>query len=133
MDSVGGLRFEPVPSPKGKTRLSCPFYHLRWNTDPSLLSLFYGLWNRPSYSISCRRRLCMNLNTHKRLRGQLFSFFDLRYLLIEGFKPLKRKLLSLRLKPCGGFRRVTPTFFQFLDNRSPKTLSSRILPWLSGS
>lgn len=22
---------------KGKTRQSCPFYHLRWNTDPSFL------------------------------------------------------------------------------------------------
>ncbi|CAH8266364.1 unnamed protein product, partial [Arabidopsis lyrata] len=43
------------------------------------------------------------------------------YLLIEGFKPLKRKDISLRLKRCG-FRRVTPTFCKFLDNRS------RIMP-----
>ncbi|ESQ36931.1 hypothetical protein EUTSA_v10002912mg [Eutrema salsugineum] len=43
------------------------------------------------------------------------------YLLIEGFKPLKRKDISLCLKRCG-FRRVTPTFCKFLDNRS------RIMP-----
>lgn len=43
----------------------------------------------------------MNWNSHERVRGQLLSRFDLRYLLIEGFKPLKRKQLSLRLKPCG--------------------------------
>jgi hypothetical protein len=56
----------------------------------------FVLWNRPSHSI-----LCMNWNSHERVRGQLFSWFDLRYLLIEGFKPLKRKLLSLPLKRCG--------------------------------
>lgn len=39
--------------------------------------------------------------SHEGLRGQLFSLFYLSYLLIEGFKPLKRKLLSLRMKPCG--------------------------------
>ncbi|XP_052112729.1 LOW QUALITY PROTEIN: uncharacterized protein LOC127744639, partial [Arachis duranensis] len=91
----------------------------------------FVLWNRPSHSISCRRRLCMNWNSHERVRGQLLSGFDLRYLLIEGFKPLKRKLLSLRLKPCGlivGFRRVTPTIFQFLDNRSQIMLAAGANP-----
>ncbi|KAL0713440.1 hypothetical protein Bca4012_020418 [Brassica carinata] len=44
-----------------------------------------------------------------------------RSLLIEGFKPLKREDISLCLKRCG-FRRVTPTFCKFLDNRS------RIMP-----
>ncbi|XP_074561158.1 LOW QUALITY PROTEIN: uncharacterized protein LOC141817397 [Curcuma longa] len=58
------------------------------------------------------------------------SFFA-ESLLIEGFKPLKRKLLSLRLKrciDCGGFRRVTPTFFQFLDNRSRIMLAAGANP-----
>ncbi|KAG8362792.1 hypothetical protein BUALT_BualtUnG0045200 [Buddleja alternifolia] len=48
------------------------------------------------------------------------------------FKPLKRKLLSLRLKRCGlivgDFRRVTPTFFQFLDNRSRIMLAAGANP-----
>lgn len=72
----------------------------------------------------------MNWNTHERVRGQLLS----------GFKvSLDRRVQAAKAETaisspealwmdCGGFRRVTPTILQFLDNRSRIMLAAGANP-----
>lgn len=72
----------------------------------------------------------MNWNTHERVRGQLLS----------GFKvSLDRRVQAAKAETdisspsalwidCGGFRRLTPTINQFLDNRSRIMLAAGANP-----